>query len=225
MKVKDLPLEDRPREKLALRGIQSLSDAELLAVLLRTGTKGKSVVFMAIDLMNRYGGLNALSSQSMQSLIKTPGLGKGKAASLLAAFELGRRIDFQKKWFSNKTVKAPSDIAELFMPLLRDELQEKFYVVCLNTANKIIKYEHIFTGSLNASLVHPREVFKAAIENSSASIILLHNHPSGNAEPSSEDIQLTRKMADSGKILDIPVIDHVIIAGNKYASMVEKRVL
>ncbi len=158
-------------------------------------------------------------------MIKTQGIGKDKAATLLAAFELGRRIQSQSKWFSEKKITKPGDVAEIFIPLLKDELKEKFIVVCLNSANKIIKYEVISIGNLNSSVVHPREIFKAAIENSSASIILLHNHPSGNTEPSREDISITEKLVDAGKLLNIPVFDHLIIAGNKFTSFVEKRLI
>jgi len=113
----------------------------------------------------------------------------------------------------------------MFIPLLKDELKEKFLLICLNSANKIIKSETISIGNLNSSIVHPREIFKAAIENSSASVILMHNHPSGNPEPSTEDISITKKLVEAGKILDIPVFDHIIIAGNSYTSFVERRII
>lgn len=166
-----------------------------------------------------------LSSKTVSDLTATSGIGKDKAATLLAAFELSRRILVQSKWFSDKKVTSPQEIADIFIPLLRDETREKFLVVCLNSANKIIRYETISIGNLNSSVVHPREIFKAAIKNNSASIILLHNHPSGNPEPSNEDISITRKIVDSGKIMDIPVFDHIIVAGNTYTSFVEKRIL
>lgn len=166
-----------------------------------------------------------LASASIAALTKTGGIGKDKAATLLAAFELSRRIQSQSKWFSNKKITSPQDVADIFIPLLRDELKEKFIIVCLNSANKIIKREIISIGNLNSNVVHPREIFKAAIENSSASIILIHNHPSGNPDPSNEDITVTKKMVEAGKILDIPVFDHLIIAGNIYTSFVEKRLI
>lgn len=225
MRVKELPADDRPREKLILRGAQSLSDAELIAILLRTGTRGKSVIQLAQELIQKHQNLNQLTSQTIDQLQKCSGIGKDKAATLISAFEIGRRSDFQKKWFSQKKVASPGDVAELFIPLLRDELKEKFFVICLNTSNKIIKYELISVGSLNSSVVHQREVFKAAIECSSANIILLHNHPSGNLEPSSDDIGLTRKLVEAGKVLDINVFDHLIIAGNGYTSLVERRLI
>jgi DNA repair protein RadC len=221
--VKELPLDDRPREKLLLRGAQNLSDAELIAILLRTGKKGKSVLEISQDLINNEKNLALLATRSVQSLTKISGIGNDKAATLAAAFELSRRILSQTKWYSNKKITSPQDIADFFIPILRDEVKEKFIVVCLNSANKVIKHETISVGSLNSSVVHPREIFKVAIDNNSASIILIHNHPSGNPEPSNEDIRITKKLSESGKILDIPVFDHVIIAGETYTSFVEKR--
>lgn len=224
-RVKELPLDDRPREKLILRGAQSLSDAELIAILLRTGTKGKNVIQIAQSLISKYGNLNILSMQTIDAIKNFPGIGKDKAATLIAAFEISRRADAQKKWFSNKKITSPQDVAEVFIPLLRDEVKEKFYVICLNTANKIIKYELISIGNLNSSVVHAREIFKVAIENNSANIILLHNHPSGNPEPSLEDISITKKLVEAGNLLEIKVFDHLIIAGNNYTSLVEKRLI
>ncbi|MCK5456606.1 MAG: DNA repair protein RadC [Melioribacteraceae bacterium] len=225
MKVKEIPLDDRPREKLLLRGAQSLTDAELIAILLRTGIKGTSVIEIAQQLLKKYINLAQLATQSAQSLQKNLSIGKDKAATLLAAFEISRRVESQSKWLSNKTIVSPSDVAEIFIPLLRDEVKEKFIVISLNSANKIIRYNIISVGNLTSSVVHPREVYKIAIENNSASIILMHNHPSGNPEPSGEDIQITKKLVESGKILDITVFDHIIIGGNKYTSFVEKRII
>jgi DNA repair protein RadC len=221
--VKELPLDDRPREKLLMRGAQSLSDAELVAILLRTGKKGKSVIEIARELINSEGNLAMLATKTVDSLQKISGIGKDKAATLAAAFELSRRILSQPKWFANKKITSPQDIAEIFIPILRDDNKEKFIVVCLSSANKIIKHETISIGNLNSSVVHPREVFKVAIDNSSASIILIHNHPSGNPEPSNEDIRITKKIVETGKIMEIPVFDHLIIAGETYTSFVEKR--
>ena len=223
--VKDLPLDDRPREKLLLRGAQNLSDAELIAILLRTGKKGKSVLEIAREIIKNDGNLAMLATRTVDSLKKVDGIGNDKAATLAAAFELSRRILSQSKWFSQQKITSPQDIAKIFIPILRDEVKEKFIVVCLNSANKIIKQETISVGNLNASVVHPREIFKVAIDNSSASIILIHNHPSGNPEPSNEDIQITKKIVESGRILDIPVFDHLIIAGETFTSFVEKRLI
>lgn len=223
--VKDLPIDDRPREKLLLRGSQSLSDAELIAILLRTGKKGKSVLEISREIISSEGNLAMLATRTLDSLQKVDGIGKDKAATLAAAFELSRRILSQPKWFSNRKITSPQDVAEIFIPILRDDIKEKFIVVCLNSANKVIKYETISVGNLNSSVVHPREIFKVAVDNSSASIILIHNHPSGNPEPSNEDIRITKKIVESGKLLDIPVFDHLIIAGETYTSFVEKRLV
>jgi DNA repair protein RadC len=223
--VKELPPDDRPREKLLLKGAQNLSDAELIAILLRTGKQGKSVIEIARELISNEGNLSMIASKTVDSLQRVSGIGKDKAATLAAAFELSRRILSQSKWLSNKKVTSPQEIADIFIPILRDENKEKFIVVCLNSANKIIKYETISIGNLNSSIVHPREIFKVAIDCSSASIILIHNHPSGNPEPSNEDVSITKKIVESGKIMDIPVFDHLIIAGESYTSFVEKRLI
>jgi DNA repair protein RadC len=223
--VKELPLDDRPREKLLMRGAQNLTDAELIAILLRTGKKGTSVLEISRELIKSDGNLAVLATKTVDSLQKVSGIGKDKAATLAAAFELSRRILSQQKWLSNKKVTSPQEIADIFIPLLRDDNKEKFIVVCLSSSNKIIKHETISIGNLNSSVVHPREIFKVAIDCASASIILIHNHPSGNPEPSNEDIRITKKIVESGKILDIPVFDHLIIAGETYTSFVEKRLV
>ncbi len=226
MKIKDLPPDDRPREKLLLRGVQSLTESELIAILLRTGTKGKSVLTLAKELLRKNNNsLAMLATKTVSELKRETGIGKDKAATLAAAFELSRRLSYSEKLRSNKKITSPSDLAEIFVPLLRDEVKEKFIVVCLNSANKIIKYEEISIGSLNSSLVHPREVFKVAIDNLAAGIVLVHNHPSGNPLPSDEDIKVTKKLTEAGKIFDIKIMDHIIVAGNNFTSFVEKRLI
>lgn len=196
-----------------------------MAIILRTGRKGRSVLDIARELVNKYEKLAGLTSLPLSELKKISGIGEDKAISLLAAFEMGRRVQSQSKWSSDKKITSPKDIAEHFIPILRDELKEKFVVACLNSANKIIKYDTVSVGSLNSSVVHPREIFKLAIENSSASIILIHNHPSGNPEPSQEDISITKKLVEAGTILNITVLDHIIIAGNSFTSLVERRLM
>jgi DNA repair protein RadC len=209
-----------------MRGSQNLSDAELLAILLRTGTKGESVVSMAQKMMKKNDDdLSKIATRTIDSLTKENGIGKDKAATLLAAFELGRRIQSQQKMFSNKKITSPEDVANTFIPILRHDLKERFIVVCLNSANKVIKHETISIGNLNSSVVHPREIFKVAIDCSSASIIVIHNHPSGNPEPSNEDISITKKIVEVGKVMDIPVFDHLIIAGETFTSFVEKKLM
>lgn len=225
MKVKELPLDDRPREKLILRGPQSLSDAELLAILLRTGTKGKSVILIAQELLLKEKNLANLSTKSVAALIKNNGIGKDKAATLSAAFEIAKRILHQHKYENIKKITSPEEVADIFIPILKDEIKEKFLVVCLNRSNSIITTETITTGTIDSSVVHPREVFKVAIDNNAVSIIVIHNHPSGNPEPSNEDISITKRLVEAGKILNIPVFDHLIIAGSTYTSFVERRLI
>lgn len=201
-----------------------MSDAELIAILLRTGTKEKSVVSIGQELLSKEN-LATLASKSVAALQKNKGIGKDKAATLAASFEIARRILSQQKTLSDKKITSPQDIAEEFIPILRDEIKEQFIVVCLSTSNKIIRKEIISIGNLNSSIVHPREVFKVAVENNAASIILIHNHPSGNPEPSSEDISITKKLVEAGKMMEIPVYDHIIIAGNNYTSFVDRRII
>jgi DNA repair protein RadC len=224
--IKELPEDDRPREKLLLRGAQNLSDSELIAILLRTGRKGKTVIEVARELTQGHKNLAVLSTLSLGALTKVNGIGRDKAATLLAAFELGKRIAFaESKWMLDKKVTSPQDVADYFIPRLKDEIKERFIVVCLGSSNKIIKWEEISIGNLDSSIVHPREVFKVAIDNNTKSLILIHNHPSGNPEPSNEDIAITKKLIEVGKIFEIPIFDHIIIAGNTYTSFVEKRLI
>ena len=192
---------------------------------MRTGKKGKSVISIAQEIIGKERNLAMLASKSLSDLMKFEGIGKDKAVTLLAAFELSRRIQSQSKWFAENKITSPKDVADIFIPLLRDELKERFILVCLNSANKIIRHETVSIGNLNSSVVHPREIFKAAIEHSSASVILIHNHPSGNPEPSNEDISITKKLVEAGKLLEIPVFDHIIIAGTAFTSFVERRLI
>jgi DNA repair protein RadC len=213
-----LPDEDKPREKLISKGAAYLSDAELLAILIRTGTKGKTVIEIAQELIQKNKNLYGLADKPIKYFLSVKGLGKDKVTSILAAFEISRRIQMQDKWFSQKQITSPDDLAEIFIPILRDETKEKFIVVCLNSANIIIKYEIITVGILNRSLIHAREIFKVAIENNSANIVLIHNHPSHNINPSQDDINITKRIIEAGKILDILVFDHIIIGGNNFFS-------
>ncbi len=206
-------------------GAENLSDAELLAILLRTGGKGVSVIELAQKLVNENKNLAGLINKTAEELSRVKGIGRDKAATLLAAFEIAKRVQIQSKWFSERKITEPKILAELVIPLLRNEPKERFYVACLNRSNKLITLKKISEGSLDSSVVHPREVFKAAIDANSASIILVHNHPSGNAEASQADINITKKLVEAGKIFEIPVIDHHIVAGNNYFSFVEKNLL
>ncbi|MFH0733444.1 MAG: DNA repair protein RadC [bacterium] len=224
LKVKELPNDDRPREKLIIKGVKSLSDAELIAIILRTGLKGKNVVELSQDLLNSFGGINNLALQSIDSLTNCLGIGKDKAATILAAFEIGRRSVNKTNVLLNRIVVDAKIVADFFIPLLKDEIKETFWVVCLNAANKIIKYEKISTGILNEVVAHPREVFKSAIINNAAKVILLHNHPSGSISVSQPDVSLTCKLKEAGDIIGISIVDHIIVAGNSFVSLKDKKV-
>jgi DNA repair protein RadC len=220
-RIKDWPVDERPREKLLKRGVQALSDAELLAIILRTGTGQSTALDLARRIVADHGTLRRLASRSPQELMRTRGVGKAKAVELIAAFELGRRMQGDPEE-RRIILRSPEDVARLMIPRLRDQTRELFYVLVLDSQNGLVQEVELTAGTLNASLVHPREVFKAAIDHRAASIIVVHNHPSGNTEPSKEDIQITRQLAEAGKIVDIPVHDHVIVAGSGHVSLAER---
>ena len=216
---------DRPREKLIRSGPEYLSDAELLALLFGTGTRTKagpvSAVHLGQSIMQRYQTLRSLSRQTAQSLMHIPGVGVAKASQLLATFELGRRIESQSEDVRIQ-VRSPEDVAARYGPHMRDLRTEIFKIVLLNTANIILSDYTISEGGLAASIVEPRAVFQKAILDNAASVICLHNHPSGNPEPSREDIRVTRQLVEAGKIMGIAVHDHLIIAGKQYTSLAER---
>lgn len=216
---------DRPREKLIRSGPGYLSDGELLALLFGTGTRTKQGAVSAIQLgqllMAQYQSLYALSRQSIQSLMQVQGIGPAKASQLITAFEVGKRIE-SHKGEDRFQIKSPDDVAARFGPHMRDLRIEIFKIVLLNTANMILCDYTISEGGLAASIVEPRAVFQKAILDNAASIICLHNHPSGNPEPSREDIRVTRQLVEAGKIVGIPVHDHVIIAGKTFTSLAER---
>jgi DNA repair protein RadC len=223
-RISEWPAAERPREKLMLLGAQSLSDAELLAILIQTGAPKATALDLAKALLSEFRSLGRLSSRSFRELRRFKGLGNAKSIGLIAAFELGRRISSHGVPRRVK-VRAPEDIVRHYQPLLRDLQQEVFKVLLLDSANHLLGDETISVGILNGSLVHPREVFRRAILEPAAGIILLHNHPSGNPEPSSEDIQVTRQLTEAGKIMGIPVHDHIILAVHTYSSFAERGLL
>jgi DNA repair protein RadC len=209
--------DERPREKLIDKGSHTLSDSELLAILLGGGTVGRSAVDLARDLLSNENNISSLSKMTPGDYQKIKGIGLAKAAVLAAAFEISKRVATSP--FENKAVfKSPEDVVYYYIPRMRDETVEKFRVILLSTSNRILREKVISTGILNSSLVHPREVFKTAISENAASLILLHNHPSGNAEPSHEDKAVTRQIVSAGEVVGIKVLDHIIIAGNDYYS-------
>ncbi len=222
--IKDWPVDDRPREKLLLHGPAALSDAELLALIIGSGSGKVTAVDLAKRLIAEHKSLSELSTLSVDELARNRGLGKARSAEIVAAFEIGRRLARVKK-VERVEVNSPEDVASFMQPHLAHLKREVFELLLLNSANVIQKQVRISEGNLNASIVHPREVFKAAIDGLAASIILVHNHPSGNPDPSNEDKMITRQLVETGKIVGIPVYDHVIIAGNTYTSFAERGLL
>jgi len=223
-KITDWPAEERPREKLMSRGANSMTDAELLAILIRAGAGSITAVDVAKKLLKDYRSLDNIMARSIQELRQYKGLGVAKSVTLVAAFELGRRASSVR--LSDKMqISSPEDVVRRFMPLLRDMKQEVFKALLLDSANHLLNDVTISVGILNSSLVHPREVFRHAILEPAAGVILVHNHPSGNPEPSSEDITITRQVIEAGKIMGIPVHDHIIIAIDKFTSFAERGLL
>jgi len=223
--IKDLPLNERPREKLLKYGVSSLSNAELIAVIIRTGHLEDN----AIDLANRIlsldsSGIGYLSQVTVEELTKINGVGYCKAAQIVAAIELGKRIS-SRSADARLKVDSPIVIVELLMEEMRYLNKEHFKVVLLNTKNQIISIEEISIGNLNSSIVHPREVFNIAIKRSANSIILVHNHPSGDSTPSKEDISITHRLIDAGNIIGIKVLDHIIIGDNNYVSLKQRDII
>ena len=220
-KIKDMPEDERPRERLIRYGPKHLSTAELLAIVMRVGTREENALELAKKLLEKYN-LSALSKSDVIELRKTLGIGDAKACQIVASFELGRRL---LTYESKPPIRTPQDVADMFMSELRYLKKEIFKGVYLDTKNRVIADETVSMGSLNTNIVHPREVFKKAIEESAASIILVHNHPSGDPTPSSEDIELTKRMLEAGNLLGIEVFDHVIIGDGKYISLKEKELI
>ncbi|NLM38064.1 MAG: DNA repair protein RadC [Firmicutes bacterium] len=219
--IKALPVEERPRERLVRYGAESLSNSELMAIVLRTGTTDLSALGLAKLLLAKFESLPNLAAASLQELCAVRGVGETKAIQLLAAFELGKRLQ-TARLTEDQPLSSPQEVAGFLMPRLRFFDQEHFLTLHLNTKNRLLSIETISIGTLDASLVHPREVFKAAIRQSSASLILAHNHPSGDPRPSQEDIKLTHRLKESGELLGIPILDHVIIGDHRYYSMKEE---
>lgn len=219
--LRDVPSEERPRERMQQFGAHALSNAELLAILLRTGTIAESAVRLAQRLLVESGGIRSLVDMSTDQLMGIKGIGPAKALQIQAGIELGRRLA-RSTMNETVTVRTPEDAAKYMMEDLRYLQKEHFVCLFLNTKNHIIGQETLSMGSLNASIVHPREVFRAAIKRSSASIICLHNHPSGDPTPSPEDIQLTKRLIDAGELIGIEVLDHIVIGDQKFVSLKEQ---
>lgn len=219
--IRDYPQNERPRERFIQNGPQSLSNHELLALLLGTGSREESVLQLANRMLSQFEGLRLLKDATLEELTQIKGIGTAKAIHVLAAVEIGRRIA-NHTLDERYVIRSPEDGAKYLMNDMRFLTQEHFVCLYLNTKNQVIHKQTIFIGSLNASIVHPREVFKEAVRRSAASVICVHNHPSGDPTPSREDIEVTKRLAESGKIVGIELLDHLIIGENKYVSLKEK---
>jgi DNA repair protein RadC len=219
--IKDVPKEDRPRERLLKYGASRLSNQELLAIILGTGTRDESVMTLAGRVLMHFEGLKLLGEAAIEELTAIKGIGNAKGVVMLSAIELGRRMN-QYKPEERYIIRSPEDGADYVMEEMRSLNQEHFVVLFLNTKNQVIHRQTIFIGSLNASIVHPREIYREAVKRSAASIICAHNHPSGDPTPSQEDIHVTRRLVDSGKMIGIEVLDHLVIGDRKFVSLKEK---
>lgn len=219
-RIREIPSEERPRERMKTYGPQALSHAELLAILLRTGNDRESAVHLAERILVDCGGLRRFAERSWDELTHIRGIGPAKALQLQAAIELGRRVA-RSRLPDMVTISGPQDAADLLMEDLRHYREEHFVCLFLNTKNHVVGRETLSVGSLNASIVHPREVFRAAVRRSSASILCAHNHPSGDPTPSAEDLKLTRRLAEAGALLGIELLDHLVIGDNRFVSLKE----
>jgi len=221
VRIRELPSEERPRERLMHYGADALSTAELLAILLRTGTGQRSAVNLAEHLLKEFHGLRGLAGATLDELQKVNGIGEAKATEIKAAIEFGRRLVAASPEERRK-IRSPRDVYDLLGPGLRDEKREHFIAVLLDTKNGVIRQRTISVGDLSSSIVHPREVFTEAIRNSAASIIVAHNHPSGDPAPSPEDAAVTRRLVEAGNLLGIEVLDHIVLGDGRWASLKEK---
>ena len=216
-KIKDIPKINRPIERMINNGIESLSIEELIAILLRTGTKDKSSKDLALNILSRLDSINDLNDITLQQLKQIKGIGDSKACTLMSAIELSKRINRKVDTILNKG-NNPDLIYEYYKDKLKNKKQEHFYALYLDSNKTIIKEKLLFIGTVNYSVIHPREVFKEAFNSSALSIILIHNHPTGNVVPSNLDIKTTKNLIEIGDIMGVKVIDHIIIGSNKYYS-------
>jgi DNA repair protein RadC len=217
--IHDLPAAERPRERLQKLGAEALSAQEILALILGRGIAGESVMVTAQRLLSEFGSLKGVAAASLEQLSHVKGIGLAKAAQVKAAFELSSRVDGYSEAGRRPPVKTPDDVAGLVRSRLKDKKKEYFLALLLDTRNRLIKAAEISVGSLDSSIVHPREVFKEAISASAAAVIFVHNHPSGDPEASEDDVNLTKRLAEAGEVVGIEVLDHIIIGDNKYTSL------
>jgi len=221
--ISDFPSEQRPRERLQIHGADKLNDAELLALILGKGVRGENVIVTAQKLISKFGSLNGVLESSFEDLIKIRGLGIAKTSQLIACFEIAKRYkrkDTKKENIKQKEkpVTSPEDAFELIRIKLEDTSIENFFVLSFDVRNKFIGIDRISKGTVSASLVHPRETFKSAIRRHAAQIMIAHNHPSGDIEPSEDDIKITKRISEAGKIMGIELMDHIIVTKNNFYS-------
>lgn len=222
IKIMDIPKIERPMEKLISFGAETLTNSELLAVILRTGIKGENAIMLCQRILSEIDGLDNILNVSLIDLVSIKGIKNKKGAQILALSELFRRFNTLKSNSNRVKITSPSDIANLLITEMIGLNQEILKLIILNTKNKVIKVKDVFKGSLNSSIVHPREIFSEAIKCGGASIIMSHNHPSGDPTPSKEDINITLRVRDCGELLGIKLMDHIVIGENKYVSLKEK---
>ena len=217
--VHDLPANERPRERLLKLGSEALSAQEVLALILGRGVKGESVIDTSHKLIRRFGSLKGVANASVEELTQSKGVGPAKAAQIKAALELSRRLEADAGDRPKPVLKSPDDVAAEVRRQLKGKKKEHFVVLCLDTRNRLIGSRLVSIGSLDTSIVHPREVFREAIAASASSIIAAHNHPSGNPEASQDDIQLSKRLKEAGELVGIGLVDHIIVGDGKFVSL------
>ncbi len=221
IKMKDIPVKERPRERLIKEGVEKLSNEELLSILIGNGTKGVSAKDLSLKVLDKIKNIGNANLLNYRSLLEIKGLGVAKACSLLAAFELGKRVNIENNSLNSEVINNSSAVFNYFKNIFLNKKQEYFYCLYLDSKKHVISNKLLFMGTLNRSIVHPREVFKEAYLLSASSIICVHNHPSGNVEPSKDDIDITNQLSSIGYIMGIKLVDHLIIGSNTYYSFLE----